>query len=105
MTEICKKCAECCKNRPIVDLSSDEMILLEKATGLLFEVFTNRKGKDVEEYFLQFKDNGYCFFLNESNGSFSCDVYEARPAICQNYPSKPTQKNLCDANMAKFLIA
>lgn len=105
MTEICKKCAECCKNHPIVDLSSDEIILLEKTTGLLFEAFTNRKGKDEGEYFLQFKDNGYCFFLNENNGSFSCGVYEARPAICQNYPAKPIQKNLCNSNMAKFLVA
>ena len=103
MTEICRKCAECCKNHPFVDLSNNEITLLEKASGLQRDVFTNQKGNDPEEYFLQFKENGFCFFLNEINGSFSCGVYEARPEICQNYPSKPTQKDLCDANMAKIL--
>ncbi len=104
MTKICKKCAECCKNHPFIDLSKNEILALERATGLRAEVFTNQKGKDVEEYFLQFKENGYCFFLNENNGTFSCSVYEARPGICQRYPAKPSQKTLCDSNMAKFLI-
>jgi len=45
-------------------------------------------GKAVEEYFLQFQKNGDCFFLNENNGSYSCSVYEIRPEICKNYPSK-----------------
>ena len=103
MTEICKKCAECCKNHPFVDLSKNEINSLEKVTGINPDVFTNPKGKAVEEYFLQFRENGYCFFLNENNGIFSCDVYEARPAICKNYPSKPIQKDHCDTNREKFL--
>ena len=103
MTEICKKCAECCKNRPFVDLSNNEISSLEEATGLRYDVFTNQKGTKVEEYFLQFKENGYCFFLDEDNGSFSCSVYAARPEICKNYPSKPTQQDACKANMEKFL--
>lgn len=104
LTEICKRCAECCKSYPFVDLSDHEILVLEKATGLHCDVFTNRKGNEPEEYFLQFKENGYCLFLTENNGSYSCSVYEARPAICQNYPSKPTQKVLCDVNMAKFQV-
>jgi Fe-S-cluster containining protein len=103
LTEICKKCAECCKNYPFIDLSNNDISIIEKATGLLHDVFTNKKGNEPEEYFLQFKENGYCLFLAENNGSFSCSVYEARPAICQSYPSKLSQKELCDANMAKFL--
>lgn len=102
MTEICKKCAECCKNHPFVDLTSNEIMSLEKATGLHPDVFTNQKGQDVEEYFLQFQDNGYCFFLTESSGSFSCSVYDARPEICKNYPAEPTQKHVCEAHMKKF---
>ena len=101
-TEICNKCAECCKNSPFVELSKNEINSLEQVTGLHFDVFTNPKGKAVEEYFLQFQENGDCFFLNENNGSYSCGVYEARPGICKNYPSKPRQKEVCDTNRGKY---
>lgn len=100
-TEICKKCAECCKHFPFVELSAKEIHSLEKESGLNLEVFTNAKGKAVEEYFLQFQKNGDCIFLNKKNGGYSCGVYEARPEICKNYPSKPKQKKLCDANSEK----
>ena len=103
MTEICKQCAECCKNFPFVDLSKNEIHSLEKFTGVPAEVFTNPKGKEIEEYFLQFQDNGYCFFLKENKGSFSCGVYKERPGICKNYPSNPIQKDVCNANKEKFL--
>jgi len=102
-TEISRQCAECCKNYPFVELSKNEVNLLEQMTGLHCDVFTYPKGKVVEEYFLQFQENGDCFFLNENNGSYSCAVYEARPGVCQNYPSTPGQKKLCDANREKLL--
>jgi Fe-S-cluster containining protein len=76
---------------------------LEQASGLDQRLFTNRKDQDAEEFFLQFHENGHCLFLTEESGSFSCSVYEARPEICRNYPSNPSQKALCDTNMAKFL--
>lgn len=103
LTEICKKCAECCKNYPFVCLSENEINSIKKLTGLPAEVFTIPKGKEIEEYFLQFQENGYCFFLKESNGVFSCAVYEARPGICKNYPSNPIQKEVCAAHSEKFL--
>ena len=98
LSEICKKCAECCKNYPFVELSQNEIYELRKLTGLPFDVFTIQKGEAVEEYCLQFKENGDCFFLNENNGDYSCGVYEARSEICRNYPSKPSQNEVCDAN-------
>ncbi len=98
------KCAECCKNHPFVELSKNEINSLEQATGLHFNVFTNQKEKVFEEYFFKFQENGNCFFLNENDGSYSCAVYAARPGICKNYPSKPRQKEACDANREKFLI-
>ncbi|MBU1137477.1 MAG: YkgJ family cysteine cluster protein [Proteobacteria bacterium] len=101
--EICKKCGECCKNYPFVELSVNDISLLEKLTTLHFALFTNPKGKVVEEYFLQFKANGDCFFLNGKNGNYSCGVYEARPGICKKYPSQPLQKKLCYANRGKVL--
>jgi Fe-S-cluster containining protein len=93
--ETCKKCAECCRNFPFVKLSADDISLLEKVTALPCGAFTNPKSKLLGEYFLQFKENGNCFFLNENNGSYSCEVYETRPGICKNYPSKPVQKEFC----------
>jgi uncharacterized protein len=98
LSEICKNCAECCKHYSFVELSEDEIDALEKYTGLRFDVFTNPKGKATEEYFLKFKENGDCFFLNNTKGNYSCDVYEARSSICRNYPSEPSQNARCDAN-------
>ena len=102
-TEICKKCAECCKNTPFVELSGHEIKLLEQVTGLHFDVFTNPKGKVVEEYFLQIQENGDCYFLKKINGSYSCGVYKKRPEICKNYPSKPRQKEACETHRGKVL--
>ncbi|NOR11021.1 MAG: hypothetical protein GQ541_05990 [Desulfovibrionaceae bacterium] len=102
-SEICKKCAECCKNHPFVELSESEVNSLEHVTGLHFNMFANPKGKVIEEYFFKFQENGDCFFLNENDGSYSCAVYETRPGICRNYPSKPIQKEACDANREKCL--
>jgi Fe-S-cluster containining protein len=103
LSEICRKCAECCKNYPFVELSQNEIYELEKLTGLPFDMFTSQKGEAVGEYFLKFKENGDCFFLNENNGDYSCGVYEARSRICRNYPSKPGQNEVCDANREMIL--
>lgn len=46
-SEICKKCAECCKHYPFVELSQHEIYDIEKLTGLPFDVFTNQKGEAV----------------------------------------------------------
>ena len=102
-TEICKKCAECCKHYPFVELSLSEIREIEKVTGLHFSVFTNSKGKAVEEYFLKFKENGDCFFLNENNGEYSCSVYKVRSEICRKYPSGPRQNEVCYENRESFL--
>ncbi len=102
LAEICKKCAECCKNYPFVNLSKDEIHYLELLTGLDSDVFAIQKRKGIEGYFLQFQDNGNCFFLGEKNGDFSCKVYEARPEICREYPGKPLQKKICNAHKKKF---
>ena len=103
-SEICKKCAECCKNYPFVELSQNEIYEIEKLTKLPSNFFMNQKGEAGEEYFLQFKENGDCFFLNENNGDYSCGVYEARAKICRNYPSKPNQNEACDSNREMILL-
>jgi Fe-S-cluster containining protein len=97
-SETCKNCAECCKHYSFVELSQIEINALEKLSGLPFEVFTYPKGEAVEEYFLKFKENGDCYFLNANKDNYSCGVYEARAGICINYPSDPSQNEACDAN-------
>lgn len=102
-TKICKKCAGCCKNYPFVELSNDKINTLELMTGLQSGTFTNSKARPDGGYFLRFKENGYCFFLSEINSSYSCDIYEARPEICKNYPSNPRQQEICNSNRQKFM--
>ncbi len=103
--EICRKCGACCKNYPFVELSKNDINVLEEQTALNFDLFTNQKGREGEEYFLQFQENGDCFFLQGNDGSYFCGVYEARPGICKKYPSEPLQKKVCDAHMVKCLSA
>ena len=105
MSELCKQCAACCKNYPFIELSQNDIGSLEKMTGMDFEVFTNPKMKEVEEYFLQFQANGYCFFLKENKGIFSCGVYASRPGICRQYPSNPLQQDACDAHCDRLQVA
>jgi Fe-S-cluster containining protein len=83
-------------------LSEDEIDLLEQITGLSFDLFSNPKRKAVEEYFLQFKENGHCFFLEECHGRYFCSVYEYRPAICRKFPSTPIQKEACHEYLEKI---
>jgi Fe-S-cluster containining protein len=103
LSEICKKCAECCKNFPYVKLYQAEISALEKLTGLPSDVFANRKGEALEEYFMLFKENGDCCLLNENNGNYSCIAYEARSEICRNYPSSPSENKVCNANRKMIL--
>jgi Fe-S-cluster containining protein len=86
-----------------VELSKNEIHVLEQATALHSDVFTNTKSKIDEEYFMQFQANGDCYFLNQHHGRYSCGVYEARPGICKNYPAKPGQKEACYAHRGKSL--
>ena len=102
-SEICTICAECCRHYPYVELAQTDIEALETFTGLRFDAFTNPKGKAVEEYFLQFKDNGDCIFLTEKDHRYSCSVYEARSRVCQAYPSTPAQIEACNANRAGCL--
>ncbi|MEK9137477.1 MAG: YkgJ family cysteine cluster protein, partial [Bacteroidota bacterium] len=81
-----------------VRLSQDEVDALETFTGLSRDVFANSKGEAVEEYFLKFKEDGDCVFLNEKNAKYSCSVYDARSGSCSEYPSTPSQNEICNAN-------
>jgi uncharacterized protein len=103
LSEVCNKCAQCCKNYPFVELSRNEIHEMEKLTGLPVDAFTDKKGEADGDFFLQFKENGDCVFLNDNNGEYSCAVYKARSGVCRNYPSNPGQKETCDANRKMVL--
>jgi Fe-S-cluster containining protein len=103
-SKICKKCAKCCRNYPFIKLSQNEINEIEKLTKLPLDVFADRKDEAGEEYFLKFKENGDCFFLTENDGSYSCDIYEARSEICRNYPSNPEQDKVCYLNKKMILL-
>jgi Fe-S-cluster containining protein len=103
LSEICKKCAECCKNFPYVKLFQNEVRELEMLTGLPSDLFASPIGEASEAYFMQFKGNGDCYFLNENNGDYSCSAYEARSEICRKYPSNPSENKVCDANREMIL--
>ena len=98
----CTTCALCCKNYPFVRLSLAEVRSLEEFTKLRIDAFAESKGKSIADYFLTFKENGDCYFLDEENGIYSCRVYETRPEICERYPSTTKQKTFCSEHMNAF---
>jgi uncharacterized protein len=100
---ICQRCGECCRDFPFIEISRAEIHKLEELTGLPGDKFTNSKGEESGEYFLKFKENGDCFFLNKTTGGYSCSVYEARPVKCRAYPSRTDQNEACQGNREMFL--
>nr|BAM15216.1 hypothetical protein [uncultured microorganism] len=61
-------------------------------------MFTYPLGTEGEGRFLKFKENGDCIFLNRDEGTYLCQIYEARPKICRDYPSNKKQNETCDIN-------
>jgi Fe-S-cluster containining protein len=96
---LCKNCAECCKNYPFVRLSKSEINWIAVFTQLHIDAFADSIATVTGEYFLKFADNGDCCFLDENNGTYSCSVYETRPEICINYPSTASQKKFCSKHL------
>jgi Fe-S-cluster containining protein len=97
-SDLCRQCAACCKNVPFVELSVDEVDVLEDATGLHPDVFTDTKRTDPVERFLHFEENGDCVFLDAAPGMHACSVYAARPAVCRDYPGTAPQTDACAAH-------
>jgi Fe-S-cluster containining protein len=104
LSDICKKCAACCKRYPFIEVSQKEIFSLKEATGVHPDLFTNRKDDEKDEYFLQFKENGFCYFLAEQDNAFYCSAYAARPGICKNFPSNPLQQEVCDINSLRVQL-
>lgn len=74
-------------------------------TGLPVELFTNKRDEAGKKYFLQFRENGDCIFLDERNGGYHCGVYEARAGVCRNYPSNTNQEKHCQAHQKIHLYS
>jgi Fe-S-cluster containining protein len=81
-----------------------EIRCLEQFTALRVDLFAQSKGKTVEDFFLTFKDNGDCYFLDEDNGIYSCRIYKTRPEICKRYPATTKQKSFCSKHMNGYCL-
>lgn len=100
-SKICQNCGECCKHFPFIKLPQDEIEVIEQYTGLNSASFMNAIGTPEDGYFLKFKENGSCIFLEESKHKYSCSIYEVRSELCRNYPSNPVQDKACIAKRQK----
>lgn len=97
LSRICQKCAECCKHAPFIKLPQNEIEAIEHYTGLKSTSFMNAIGKPEDGYFLKFKENGSCIFLEKHKDKYFCSIYEVRSELCRNYPSNPVQHKACQA--------
>ena len=92
---MCNNCGSCCRDFAYIQLSQDDIKMLEKFTGQNSEEFTNNIDKTGEKRFMKFQENGDCIFLHIIDGSYSCSVYEARSVTCKDYPSTDIQRETC----------
>jgi Fe-S-cluster containining protein len=99
---VCRLCAACCKRGPFVQLDADEIALLEPASGLRGDLFTDDAGDESGRRFLRMKRQGECIFLEAAGGAHACGVYDARPAICREYPRTQPQKAACGVHSAPY---
>lgn len=102
---ICIKCAQCCRDIPFVELSSDEIASIAEFKQLKPKQFINSKGPKIDGYFLKYKKNGDCIFLNTATSNFFCEIYEVRPKICKDYPSNYKQNEFCKLKKSKLNIS
>lgn len=94
-SKICIACGACCRNFPYVQLTQNDIDRLESFTGFTPKEFVSCDEKDGENRFIKFKENGECVFLNNTDGHYTCGVYQARPEICSAYPWTDTQDTTC----------
>ncbi len=95
---ICNTCGACCRAFAYIQLSQNEITVIESFTGLAAEEFSNSGERNGEKRFMKFKENGDCVFLNITDGAYSCCAYEARSNICREYPASDIQETTCRIN-------
>lgn len=81
----CTRCGRCCRGPGNVWIRDSEIEALAKLTGRSVEAFrkTHVKRSGGRGLVLAQKRNQDCVFWDESKG---CNVYAARPRLCQTYP-------------------
>ncbi len=82
--EICRKCAECCKDLIIPIMKSSDLVQDQK-------VFYEARGieilRETQKYFVG-KMKFRCPNLLGSIDTFSCSGYEYRPEVCKRYDGR-----------------
>ncbi len=78
----CKRCGECCKGTPKVDI--EEIKKIERL-GLRREEFIELLNGIP---YIKTVDGGCVFLGQEKSGIHYCKIYDARPTICRLYPSE-----------------
>lgn len=75
---ICIRCAECCKMKVVINNYD-----IKKIEKLGYKGFYEKDvlGRTV----LKIVDN-YCIFLKNNGDCYYCEVYEAKPKGCENFP-------------------
>ena len=81
----CVKCGQCC--RPIVKLSPDDVVRIEKSGALReeFLAFDPQEEAPIHKDTIR-RVNGVCMFLRRKGDEFICSIYDHRPGICRKYP-------------------
>src|SRR3954469_2317098 len=90
----CKKCPGYCCSYPEIEVTPRDIERLGKHLGLGYreaeERFTKYDVKEKARLLRHRKDTVFatvCAFLDQEKRR--CTVYEARPAVCREYPDRP----------------
>ncbi len=82
----CRQCGNCCRAPGAVRLRLGEPELLAQSLGLdvyTFNTRYTRLASNRRELVLCEQAGGACVFLNAAN---RCEVHDAKPAQCRDYP-------------------
>lgn len=91
----CNKCGNCCRNIRAFGLKNEKELKLMQLIFPHYKNFYIIAEDDNKELILS------CKHLNKNN---ECNIYNKRPRLCRNYPSKYIYKNLEMPDACSFSV-
>ncbi len=82
--DICSRCGICCTAVSIVRVTSSDIQRLMQGYGLTSEQAHGMMRRHEGELRVVM-DSGACPALSSKDGQYRCNIYEHRPATCQEY--------------------